>query len=78
MLIIKNPNVSLSNEISESFSTGTRSVLAQAPVAGMGLTQSLLDCGSWGRNQGRGEGTLVALGGGCLPTAIEMCHYFNS
>lgn len=47
-------------------------------MAGMGLTQSLLDCGSWGRNQGRGEGTLVALGGGCLPTAIEMCLYFNS
>lgn len=62
---------------SESFSTGTRSVLAQAPVAGVGLTQSLLDCGSWGSNQGHGEGTLVALGGG-LPTAIEMCLYFNN
>lgn len=63
---------------SKSFSTGTRSVLAQTPVAGMGLTQSLLDCGSWGSNQGRGEGTLVALGGGCLPTAIEIWLYFNN
>lgn len=53
-------------------------MLAQTLVAGMGLTQSLLDCGSWGSNQGRGEGTLVALGGGCLPTAIEIWLYFNN
>lgn len=52
---IKNANVALSGKICEIFSTGIdqsepalKAGLKQAPVAGVRLTLSLLDCRSWG------------------------------
>lgn len=57
---------------SKSFTRTNQSALAlelwltQAPVAGVGLTQSLPGCESWGRNQSGGGGALAVQGWGCL------------